>query len=87
MYIVSRLYKMVSRLQVRLSRSFVQVYELECRSYELLSSLCDLSFVPLIIVMIRLNISFVQLYTQTKVKQHLILSETLFWKLQNGICG
>ena len=27
------------------------------------------------------------LYTQTKVKQHHIFSETLFWKLQNGICG
>ena len=26
------------------------------------------------------------LYTQTKVKQHHIFSETLFWKLQNGIC-
>ena len=27
------------------------------------------------------------LYTQTKVKQHHIFSETLFWKLQNGIYG
>ena len=27
------------------------------------------------------------IYTQTKVKQHHIFSETLFWKLQNGICG
>ena len=26
-------------------------------------------------------------YTQTKVKQHDISSDTLFWKLQNGICG
>ena len=26
------------------------------------------------------------IYTQTKVKQHQIFSETLFWKLQNGIC-
>ena len=29
----------------------------------------------------------VNLYTQTKVKQHHIFSGTLFWKLQNGICG
>ena len=28
-----------------------------------------------------------KLYTQTKVKQHHIFSETLFWKLQNGIYG
>ena len=27
------------------------------------------------------------IYTQTKVKQHHIFSETLFLKLQNGICG
>ena len=27
------------------------------------------------------------IYTQTKVKQHHIFSETLFRKLQNGICG
>ena len=27
------------------------------------------------------------IYTQTKVKQHHIFSETRFWKLQNGICG
>ena len=27
------------------------------------------------------------IYTQTKVKQHHIFSETLFWKLQNGIYG
>ena len=27
------------------------------------------------------------IYTQTKVKQHHIFSETLFWKLQNGIFG
>ena len=31
----------------------------------------------------RLNV----IYTQTKVEQHHIFSETLFWKLQNGICG
>ena len=29
----------------------------------------------------------IYIYTQTKVKQHHIFSETLFWKLQNGICG
>ena len=34
------------------------------------------------------NCSYVDdIYTQTKVKQHHIFSETLFWKLQNGICG
>ena len=27
------------------------------------------------------------IYTQTKVKQHHIFSETLFWKLQKGIYG
>ena len=29
----------------------------------------------------------IYIYTQTKVKQHHIFSETLFWKLQNGIYG
>ena len=36
------------------------------------------------------NVSYMymrEIYTQTKVKQHHIFSETLFWKLQNGICG
>ena len=35
-----------------------------------------------------INLAYVyNIYTQTKVKQHHIFSETLFWKLQNGISG
>ena len=30
---------------------------------------------------------FDDIYTQTKVKQRHIFSDTLFWKLQNGISG
>ena len=76
----------------------IQIYLIAILWILIVSSIVDKGFVIIVILVFFLcNLWYFcnykvflfenQIYTQTKVKQHHIFSETMFWKLQNGICG